>query len=143
MLALGMLASPTAFAPAYPAARAVAHRRHEPAHAIFGAAPDDDALTMRYAVDVPYREAAYDPQAADAFYRARPAAVVRRVAQLAQLSGGFVLSTLIDKQLGREEQMAEERAEELLQLVTKLGPALCAPPRDAPARSRSPNRTHP
>ena len=107
MLALGYLASPAAFAPAYPAARAVAHRRHEPAQAIFGAAPDDDALSMQYAVDVPYKEAAYDPQAADAFYRARPAAVVRRVAQLAQLSGGFVLATLLDKKLDREEQMAE------------------------------------
>ena len=136
MLALGYLASPAAFAPAYPAARAVAHRRHEPAQAIFGAAPDDDALSMQYAVDVPYKEAAYDPQAADAFYRARPAAVVRRVAQLAQLSGGFVLATLLDKKLDREEQMAEQRSEELLQLVTKLGPALYA-------RAGPPNRTLP
>ena len=136
MLALGYLASPAAFAPAYPAARAVAHRRHEPAQAIFGAAPDDDALSMQYAVDVPYKEAAYDPQAADAFYRARPAAVVRRVAQLAQLSGGFVLATLLDKKLDREEQMAEQRSEELLQLVTKLGPALYA-------RAGPPNRALP
>ena len=44
----------------------------------------------------------------------------RRLAQLTQLSGGFVASTLLDKRLGREEEMVDQRSDELLELVTKL-----------------------
>ena len=77
---------------------------------------------VQYGVDVPYKEAAYDPDAADAFFRARPIASLRRLLQLTQLSGGFILLTLIDKQFGREEAMTDRRSEQLLELVTKLGP---------------------
>ena len=75
-----------------------------------------------YAVDVPYKEAAYSPEKADAFFRQRPIESLRRLAQLTQLSGGFVASTLLDKRLGREEEMVDQRSDELLELVTKLGP---------------------
>ena len=34
---------------------------------------------VRYGVDVPYKEAAYDPSAADAFFRARPLPALRRL----------------------------------------------------------------
>ena len=55
-----------------------------------------------YGVNVPYKEAAYDPEAADSFYRARPLQTFRRLVQLARLSGGFVALTLLDKVLKRE-----------------------------------------
>ena len=77
---------------------------------------------VQYGVDVPYKEAQYDPDAADAFFRARPIASLRRLLQLTQLSGGFILLTLIDKRFGREEAMTDRRSEQLLELVTKLGP---------------------
>ena len=79
---------------------------------------------IEYAVDVPYKEAAYDPEAADAFFRARPMVALRRALQLMQLSGGFIFATLLDKKLGREEEMVEQRSQELLELVSSMGPTL-------------------
>ena len=75
-----------------------------------------------YGKDVPYGEAQYDPAAADVFFRERPLAALKRMMQITSLSGSFVLSTILDKQLGREEQMVAQRSGELLELVTKLGP---------------------
>jgi len=72
-------------------------------------------------LDAPYREAEYDPEAADCFFRARPLVALRRAAEIAFLSAGFVGKVLADKQLGREEAMVDRRSEELLQLVTRLG----------------------
>jgi predicted unusual protein kinase regulating ubiquinone biosynthesis (AarF/ABC1/UbiB family) len=77
---------------------------------------------VRYGVDVPYKEAAYDPSAADAFFRARPLPALRRLAQLIFKSSGFIAAVILDKKLRREEQMVEQRSQELLQLVTSLGP---------------------
>jgi len=77
---------------------------------------------VRYGVDVPYKEAAYDPLAADAFFRARPLPALGRLAQLIVKSSGFIAAVILDKKLGREEQMVEQRSQELLQLVTSLGP---------------------
>ena len=90
--------------------------------AVCCAAPQDGPPTP-YAADVPYREGEYDPAAADAFFRQRPMAVLRRVVQLTRLSGGFVFAVILDKVLKREEQMTEQRSQALLELVTKLGPA--------------------
>lgn len=75
-----------------------------------------------YAVDVPYAEAAYDPEAADAFFKARPIAALRRLFQIASLSGGFIAKAILDRKLGREDRMVEQRSKELLEVVTKLGP---------------------
>ena len=75
-----------------------------------------------YAADVPYKEASYDPVAAEAFFKARPLVVLRRAAQLAALSGSFVASLLLDKLLKREEQVVQQRSNELLDLVVALGP---------------------
>ena len=80
--------------------------------------------TLQYSEDVPYKEADYQPAAADAFFRARPLESLRRLAQLAQLSGGFICALLLDKWLKREEDPAviEARSQQLLALVTSLGP---------------------
>ena len=59
-------------------------------------------------METPYKEAAYDPEAADAFFRARPVATLTRLFQLTQLSGSFIASTVLDKKLGREEEMVEQ-----------------------------------
>jgi len=45
-----------------------------------------------------------------------------RFAQLTQLSGGFAFNLILDKLLKREEDVVEERSQQLLELVTKLGP---------------------
>ena len=68
------------------------------------------------------KQAAYDPAAADAFYRARPFTALGRALQLGRRSGGFVVSLLLDKLLKREDRMIEQRSQELLDVVTKLGP---------------------
>ena len=75
-----------------------------------------------YGVDVPYKEAAYDPVAADAFFRKRPVATAKRAFQLTRLSGGFILATVIDRLLKRQDEMVEQRSRELLELVVALGP---------------------
>ena len=79
---------------------------------------------VRYSEDVPYKEADYQPAAADEFFRARPLASLRRLAQLAQLSGGFISTLLLDKWLKREEDPAiiDARSQQLLSLVASLGP---------------------
>ena len=91
--------------------------------AVCCAAPQADGPPTPYAAEVPYREGEYDPAAADAFFRQRPMAVLRRVVQLTRLSGGFVFAVILDKVLKREERMTEQRSQALLDLVTKLGPA--------------------
>ena len=75
-----------------------------------------------YGVNVPYKEAAYDPVAADAFFRKRPVATARRAFQLTRLSGGFILATVVDRLLKRQDDMVEQRSRELLELVVALGP---------------------
>ena len=77
---------------------------------------------VRYGVDVPYKEAAYDPAAADAFFRSRPLPALGRLVQLIVKSSGFITNVVLDKKLGREEQMVEQRSQQLLELVTSLGP---------------------
>ena len=75
-----------------------------------------------YGVDVPYKEAQYDPAAAETFFKAKPLDSLGRLAQLTSLSGGFIFNALMDKKNGREEEMVDQRSEELLELVTKMGP---------------------
>ena len=79
-------------------------------------------MAVEYGVDVPYAEAAYDPVAADEFFRSRPLAAMGRLAQLVAKSSGFITAIVLDKKLGREERMVERRSQELLELVTALGP---------------------
>lgn len=77
-----------------------------------------------YAIDVPYKEAQYNPDAAEAFFRKRPLESLGRLAQLTRLSAGFVARTTLDRLLGREDAMVEMRSEQLLELVTRMGPTL-------------------
>jgi predicted unusual protein kinase regulating ubiquinone biosynthesis (AarF/ABC1/UbiB family) len=77
---------------------------------------------VEYGVDVPYKEAAYDPAAAELFFRARPLESLGRLGQLLTKSSGFIASILLDKTLDREERMVDQRSQELLELVTSLGP---------------------
>ena len=81
-------------------------------------------LDIQYSQDVPYKEADYQPAAAADFFRARPLVSLRRLTQLATLSGGFIASLLLDKVLKREEDdsIVQARSQQLLELVTKLGP---------------------
>ena len=74
---------------------------------------------VSYAADAPYREAQYDPEAADAFFRKRPLAVLRRAVQLASLSGGFLTSLFLDKLLKREDQKVDQRSKELLVMLAR------------------------
>merc|ERR1719356_1124756 len=50
----------------------------------------------RYNRDVPYREAAYNPEAADTFFRQRKPAWLSRLAQLTRLSSSFVFDVVAD-----------------------------------------------
>ncbi|CAK0797693.1 unnamed protein product [Prorocentrum cordatum] len=70
-----------------------------------------------YGVDVPYTEAAYDPVAANLFFRQRPLETATRLAQLMQLSGGFVSNTLADNILNRSDSVVQERSQQLLEEV--------------------------
>ena len=71
--------------------------------------------------DVPYHEAAYDPLAAEDFYRKRPVESAARLAKIVTRSLGFVADTAMDSRLGREDEMADRRGDELLELVSDLG----------------------
>jgi hypothetical protein len=71
----------------------------------------------------PYVRGSYDPIQAKAFYQKHPQVVLKRALQLFRLSSKFIANFLIDKNiLKREEKMRPQRAEELLQLITQLGP---------------------
>ena len=77
---------------------------------------------IEYGIDVPYAEASYDPHAANIFYKSRPVASVIRLTQLVTKSSKFIIDTALDSKLNREERMVDQRSNELLELVTDLGP---------------------
>ena len=72
--------------------------------------------------DAPYREAAYNPTAASAFYQNRQLQSLSRLSQILTKSVGFLTSTAIDAKLNKEDEMADKRSEELLELISDLGP---------------------
>jgi predicted unusual protein kinase regulating ubiquinone biosynthesis (AarF/ABC1/UbiB family) len=78
---------------------------------------------IEYGVDVPYSEASYDPHAAAEFYKDRPIESFTRLAQIITKSGSFIVDTVLDAKLNREEKMVDRRSDELLELVSDLGPA--------------------
>lgn len=82
--------------------------------------PDND--TYRKGME-PYLRGSYDPAAAQTYYAQRPLLVAQRVLQLLRLSNRFLLGFAIDKYVTKqEEQNRALRAEQLLALITKLGP---------------------
>jgi hypothetical protein len=71
----------------------------------------------------PYVRGTYDPVAARAYYARHPKLVAQRCLQLLRLSNKFIINLLIDKYIfKREEAMMPVRAQELLELITQLGP---------------------
>ena len=71
----------------------------------------------------PYQRGKYDPIAAKAFYSRHKPLVLQRASQVLRLSNGFLYNILFDKYILRDEDRNRaKRAEELLDLVTKLGP---------------------
>ena len=76
----------------------------------------------QYTTDAPYREAAYNPGAASDFYKNRRVQSIGRLTQIASKSGKFVVDTVLDSKLKREEKMVDRRSVELLELVSDLGP---------------------
>lgn len=47
---------------------------------------------------------------------------IGRLTQIASKSGKFVVDTVLDSKLKREEKMVDRRSVELLELVSDLGP---------------------
>ena len=65
----------------------------------------------------------YDPKALREFFSKRPLTVINRIAQVAGVGGGWVLSNVMDKILGRSSPDLEvQRAGELRDVITSLGP---------------------
>jgi len=65
----------------------------------------------------------YDPKALREFFSKRPLTVINRIAQVAGVGGGWVLSNVLDKVLGRSSPDLEvQRAGELRDIITSLGP---------------------
>lgn len=92
---------------------------------------DDDSaaegVTMRLVEEdidggtgLPYE---YDAKIIKEYYGKKPWLVVRRIAQVISVGGGFLSSTVFDKILGRDDADTEvKRAGELRDLITSLGP---------------------
>ena len=70
----------------------------------------------------PYPRGVYDPSSAASYYRSRPLEVLGRGASLVSQSAGFGLSLLGDFVAGDLDKRADERAAELVELLTALGP---------------------
>ena len=66
----------------------------------------------------------YDPARAAARFAARPLAVSKRQLALVSPLVGFVGRVVLDVQMGREEARRPERAVELTELLSSLGPAI-------------------
>ena len=59
-----------------------------------------------YGIDAPYNEANYDPQAAAEFYKDRPVESLSRLTQIVSKSSGFIVDTILDAKLNREEEVS-------------------------------------
>lgn len=64
----------------------------------------------------------YDAEMIDAYYRARPGLVVRRLLTALNASKGFLSGLLMDYVMGTKEENAEKRAKQLTVLISDLGP---------------------
>mmetsp|Transcript_10552 Transcript_10552/g.24511 ORF Transcript_10552/g.24511 Transcript_10552/m.24511 type:complete len:865 (+) Transcript_10552:38-2632(+) len=65
----------------------------------------------------------YDGPWIAAYWQRRPWRLTTRFVEVAIRFGGFSLNVELDKLLGREEEVAEQRAREAKELITDLGPA--------------------
>ena len=94
--------------------------------------------TPKQSDNAPYREANYDPSAADEFYEKRPMKSVGRFLQIASKSSRFVLDTTLLDEKGSHKKsplqasdmgatagmtdLEQKRSKELVDLITALGP---------------------
>ena len=77
-----------------------------------GKAGEEDALPL-----------VYDPDLIAAYWGKRPGAVTQRIAQLLKVSGSFLFNLARDAIAGRLSETEVQRAAELREIVTSLGPA--------------------
>jgi predicted unusual protein kinase regulating ubiquinone biosynthesis (AarF/ABC1/UbiB family) len=71
----------------------------------------------------PYPRGQYDPMKAKEFYAKHPKAVIQRFLEITRLSNRYLGGLVLDKYVfHNEDKMRQQRAEELLDLITKLGP---------------------
>ena len=70
----------------------------------------------------PYPRGTYDPAAAADYFRGRPLEVAGRATSILAQSTGFGLALLRDFAAGELDARAEERAAQLVELLTALGP---------------------
>ncbi len=64
----------------------------------------------------------YDPQAIASYYHRRPWLVVWRALTVVWLFAGFLIGVLLDRSVGNTETNQYERAEQLREILTQLGP---------------------
>jgi predicted unusual protein kinase regulating ubiquinone biosynthesis (AarF/ABC1/UbiB family) len=87
--------------------------------------------------NVPYKEAQYDPHAADIFYESRPMKSINRFVQISKTSSRFIFNSIVlDKRnnndnahnINSDEEslvmtnLERKRSRELVNLITELGP---------------------
>jgi len=70
----------------------------------------------------PYPKGTYDPAAADAYFRERPFEFLQRAAFISLSAAGFGVAVLFDILTGTYEKNEPKRADELTDLLTRLGP---------------------
>lgn len=86
--------------------------------------------TSSKTVTVPYKEANYDPHAADEFYEQRPMKSIGRFLQIAGKSSKFIVDTTVldgkssspSQHEGGMTDLERKRSKELVDLITALGP---------------------
>ena len=85
----------------------------------------------------PYPNNVYDPASARAYYIRRPLQAVGRALEIGGLSAGFGLGLLSDWVVGEEalKRNADQRAAELVRLLTTLGPTFVKVGQSASVRS--------
>ncbi len=64
----------------------------------------------------------YDPQAISSYYNRRPWLVIWRAVTIVWLFGGFLVGLLIDRSIGNTEANKNQRANQLREILTQLGP---------------------
>lgn len=65
----------------------------------------------------------YDQEAFARHFRRKPLRVAARAAEIASGSAGFAVALAIDRRLGKEEEREDLRAQQSVELLTRLGPA--------------------
>ena len=88
--------------------------------------------------NVPYKEAQYDPHAADIFYKSRPMKSISRFVRISKTSSRFIFNSMVlDKNKNNDNahntnsdeeslvmtDLERKRSRELVNLITELGPA--------------------